>query len=230
VRSKHFNRILSQAKDTPHERLVHEVVLRSQAQANYRHENAGHFGLSLADYAHFTSPIRRYADLIVHRALISACKLGHDGLSPQDIADLVDTADLISAAERRSMVAERETVDRMVAAHLSGRLGTSFKARISGVVGAGLFVTLLDTGADGFVPVSTLGRSFYVLDDVRHALVSSETGETFQLGDIVDVKLTEVAPVKGGLKFDMLSDGKKGAKPPRIGRHRVRRPERPRRR
>ena len=230
VRSKHFNRILSQAKDTPHERLVHEVVLRSQAQANYRHENAGHFGLSLADYAHFTSPIRRYADFIVHRALISACRLGNDGLSPQDIADLVDTADLISAAERRSMVAERETVDRMVAAHLSGRLGTSFKARISGVVGAGLFVNLLDTGADGFVPVSTLGRSFYVLDDVRHALVSSETGETFQLGDIVEVKLTEVAPVKGGLKFDMLSDGKKGAKPPRVGRHRVRRPERPRRR
>lgn len=230
VRSKHFNRILSQAKDTPHERLVHEVVLRSQAQANYRHENAGHFGLSLADYAHFTSPIRRYADLIVHRALITACKLGSDGLSAQDIEVLVDTADLISAAERRSMVAERETVDRMVAAHLSGKLGTSFKARISGVVGAGLFVTLLDTGADGFVPVTTLGRSFYVLDDVRHALVSSETGETFQLGDVVDVKLTEVAPVKGGLKFEMLSDGKKGPKPPRVGRHRVRRPERPRRR
>ncbi len=230
VRSKHFNRILQQAKDTPHERLVHEVVLRSQSQAQYRHENAGHFGLSLADYAHFTSPIRRYADLIVHRALITACKLGPDGLSAQDIASLAETADLISAAERRSMMAERETVDRMVAGHLAGKLGAQFKARISGVVGAGLFVTLADTGADGFVPVSTLGRGYFVLDDVRHALVSSDTGETFQLGDVVEVKLTEVAPVKGGLKFEMASDGKRGAKPARVGGHRVRRPDRPRRR
>jgi ribonuclease R len=116
-----------------------------------------------------------------------------------------------------------------VASHLSGQIGAQFKARISGVVGAGLFVTLEDTGADGFVPVSTLGRSFYVLDDVRHALVSQESGETFQLGDVVDVRLTEVAPVKGGLKFDMLSDGKKGAKPARVGRQRIKRPFRGRR-
>jgi len=224
LRSKSFNTILAQAKDTPHERLVHEVVLRSQAQAQYRPENGGHFGLSLANYAHFTSPIRRYADLIVHRALITACKLGDDGLSSDDIQNLAETADLISAAERRSMIAERETVDRLVAAHLSTRIGAVFKARISGVVGAGLFVTLPDTGADGFVPVTTLGRSFYVLDDVRHALVSSETGETFQLGDMVDVRLSEVAPVKGGLKFDMESDGKKGPKPARVGRHRVKKP------
>ena len=122
------------------------------------------------------------------------------------------------------MIAERETTDRLVAAHLATRIGATFKARISGVVGAGLFVSLDETGADGFVPVSTLGRSFYVLDDVRHALVSQESGETFQMGDTVDVKLAEVAPVKGGLKFDMVSDGKKGPKPTRIGRHRVKRP------
>jgi len=229
VRSSHFNRVLEAAAGTPHERLVHEVVLRSQAQAVYSPDNAGHFGLSLANYAHFTSPIRRYADLIVHRALITALKLGSDGLSPQDISDLKETAELISAAERRAMIAERETVDRLIAAHLSTKLGTTFRARISGVVGAGLFVTLDDTGADGFVPVSTLGRSFYVLDDIRHALVSSETGETYQLGDTVDVKLAEVAPVRGGLRFEMESDGKKGPKPPRVGRHRVRRPNRPRR-
>ncbi len=227
LRSRHFNHILTQAKGAPHEKLVHEVVLRSQAQAQYRPENAGHFGLSLANYAHFTSPIRRYADLIVHRALITACKLGDDGLSSEDTQKLAETAELISAAERRSMIAERETVDRLVAAHLSGKIGATFKARISGVVGAGLFVTLLDTGADGFVPVSSLGRSFFVLDDVRHALVSSESGETFQLGDFVDVRLTEVAPVKGGLKFEMETDGKMGAKPARIGRHRVRGPVRP---
>ena len=229
LRSKHFNHILTQAKDTPHEPLVHQVVLRSQAQAQYRPENAGHFGLSLANYAHFTSPIRRYADLIVHRALITASKLGDDGLSGDDISKLAETADLISAAERRSMIAERETVDRLVAAHLSAKIGATFKARIGGVVGAGLFVTLDETGADGFVPVSTLGRSFYVLDDVRHALVASETGETFQLGDSVDVRLAEAAPVKGGLKFDMVSDGKKGTKPARLGRHRVKKPFRGRR-
>jgi ribonuclease R len=229
LRSKHFNAILAKAKDTPQERLVHEVVLRSQSQAQYRPENAGHFGLALANYAHFTSPIRRYADLIVHRALIKACRLGSDGLSADDVTHLEETADLISAAERRSMIAERETVDRLVAAHLSQQLGAIFKARISGVVGAGVFVTLADTGADGFVPVSTLGRSFYVLDDVRHALVSQETGETFQLGDLVDVRLTGVAPVKGGLTFDMASDGKKGTKPARVGRHRVKQPFRGRR-
>ncbi|MFO1035190.1 MAG: RNB domain-containing ribonuclease, partial [Hyphomicrobiales bacterium] len=195
----------------------------------YRPANAGHFGLSLANYAHFTSPIRRYADLIVHRALITACRLGNDGLSAEDIASLEETADLISAAERRSMIAERETVDRLVAAHLSSKLGATFRARISGVVGAGIFVTLEDTGADGFVPVSTLGCSFYVLDDVRHALVAQDTGETYQLGDTVDVRLTGVAPVKGGLTFGMASDGKKGAKPARVGRHRVKRPFRGRR-
>jgi ribonuclease R len=229
LRSRHFNHILTQARGTDHETLVHQVVLRSQAQAQYRADNAGHFGLSLANYAHFTSPIRRYADLIVHRALITACKLGGDGLSGEDIAKLAETAELISAAERRSMIAERETVDRLVAAHLSTRIGAEFKARIGGVVGAGLFVTLEETGADGFVPVSTLGRSFFVLDDVRHALVSRETGETFQMGDTVDVRLAEVAPVKGGLKFDMVSDGKKGAKPPQAGRRRVKKPFRGRR-
>ena len=208
VRSKHFNTILKAAKDTPQHRVVHEVVLRSQAQANYRHTNEGHFGLSLANYAHFTSPIRRYADLIVHRALITSLKLGNDGLSDQDISQLEETAELISASERRSMIAERETIDRMVASHLSENLGAHFRGRISGVVSAGLFVVLHDTGADGFVPASTLGKDFFAFDPARHALIGSSSGETFQLGDDVEVRLMEVAPIRGGLRFEMVSDGK----------------------
>jgi ribonuclease R len=226
IRSRHFNRILSQAKGTAHERLVHEVVLRSQAQANYRTKNEGHFGLSLANYAHFTSPIRRYADVIVHRALISALKLGDDGLSTSDIANMDDVGESISASERRAMIAERETVDRLVASHLANHLGATFEGRISGVVGAGLFVNLKDTGADGFVPVSKLGLGYFVFDATSHSLSSSATGERFQLGDTVTVRLMEATPVKGGLRFDILSPGKtadrpaksKGFKPKHKGR------------
>jgi ribonuclease R len=218
VRSKHFNQILKAAAGTTHARVVNEVVLRSQAQAVYHPVNGGHFGLSLANYAHFTSPIRRYADLIVHRSLISALKLGDDGLSQQDISTLEDTAEHISGTERRSMLAERETIDRMVAGHLSEKLGAQFSARISGVVSAGLFVVLKDTGADGFVPASSLGRDYFVFDAARHALVASASGETFQLGDDVEVRLMEVAPIRGGLRFEILSDGKKGERPTRMPR------------
>jgi ribonuclease R len=196
---------------------VNEIVLRTQAQAIYSPENKGHFGLTLRRYAHFTSPIRRYADLIVHRGLISAFGLGSDGLTAEDIARLPDTADLVSGAERRAMAAERETIDRLIAAHLAGETGSNFRARISGVVGAGLFVTLTESGADGFVPVSTLGREYFVYDQARHALIGEKTGEIFQLGDRVEVRLVETAPVSGGMRFEMVSEGRSGkpASPPR---------------
>jgi ribonuclease R len=203
IRAKTFNRILSAARSQPHERLVHEVVLRSQAQAQYNARNSGHFGLGLADYAHFTSPIRRYADLIVHRALITAFHLGDDGLSAADIAQIDETAELISAAERRAMLAERETVDRLVAAFLADKVGTSFTGRISGVVSAGLFVVLSDTGADGFLPAPMLGHERFELHQARHALVGARTGTTYQLGDSISVRLVEVAPLKGGLRFEL---------------------------
>ncbi|MDE2385062.1 MAG: ribonuclease R [Alphaproteobacteria bacterium] len=215
VRPTHFNRLLSSVKGEEFEALVHQVVLRSQAQATYSPENLGHFGLNLARYAHFTSPIRRYADLIVHRALISALNLGPDGLSGEDIAHLEETAELISVAERRAMIAERETTDRLIAAFLAPHVGAVFKGRISGVVGAGLFVTLDGTGADGFVPVSTLGRGYFVYDEAAHRLVAERGGEAFQLGDKVEVKLIEVAPVKGGLRFEMVSEGRQSPPPRR---------------
>ncbi len=215
---RQFNTILAEVKGAEFEHLVNTVVLRSQAQAIYSTENRGHFGLCLGKYAHFTSPIRRYADLIVHRALVSALGMGEDGLSREDIAQMEDTAALISGTERRAMAAERETVDRLVAAHLSTQIGATFPARIGGVVGAGLFVNLLDSGADGFVPASTLGTDYFVYDQAAHALKGARTGETYQLGDRVEVKLKEATPVQGGLLFEMVSEGRTGKPIPRSGR------------
>ena len=165
MRPQHFNRILERVRDTEHEHLVNEVVLRSQAQAEYTSENYGHFGLHLRRYAHFTSPIRRYADLIVHRALIRALNLGPDGLPDMTPDELAEIAARISAAERRAMVAERETVDRLIATHLADQIGATFQARISGVTKVGLFVKLAETGADGFIPAATLGTDFFRYDE-----------------------------------------------------------------
>ncbi|ODN71754.1 ribonuclease R [Methylobrevis pamukkalensis] len=210
LRPGQFNTILAKAADTENAHLVNEVVLRSQSQAEYNPINIGHFGLNLRRYAHFTSPIRRYADLIVHRALIRALGLGDDGL-PDGMEDRLEriAAD-ISAAERRAMTAERETVDRLVAEWLSDQIGSTFRGRIAGVTKAGLFVKLEGSGADGFVPASTIGADFYAYDEARRALVGNRSGETFRLGDTVDVKLVEVAPLAGALRFEILTEGRRG--------------------
>jgi ribonuclease R len=206
----HFNGILASAKTLPVADLVNEVVLRSQSQAEYNIENIGHFGLNLQRYAHFTSPIRRYADLLVHRALVKALRLGDGGLEDSEIGRLREVAQQISDAERRAMSAERETVDRLIAAHLADRVGATFTGRIAGVTRSGLFVRLKDTGADGFVPVSSLHNDFYNHVEARRALVGKRTGETFLLGDTVEVRLVEAIPSAGALRFEMLSEGKKG--------------------
>ena len=162
LRPSLFNDVLARVKGSDTETLVNEVVLRSQAQAEYSAENYGHFGLALRRYAHFTSPIRRYADLIVHRALIRALKLG-DGALPEtaDVKSLNEISARISAAERRAMAAERETVDRLIAHHLADRIGATFEGRIGGVTRAGLFVKLDETGADGFIPARNIGDDYY---------------------------------------------------------------------
>ena len=219
-RTDRFNRLLDQARGGPHAEIVNEVVLRSQMQAIYSPENIGHFGLNLARYAHFTSPIRRYADLIVHRALISALKLGDDGLTDRDLARLGETAELITAAERRGMAAERDATDRYVAAFLSERVGAEFDGRITGVTRFGLFVRLIEVGADGLVPVSSLGDEYFVHDDRAHALVGERTGARWRLGATVRVRLREATPLTGGLLLDMLSDPDPrdaNAPPPRLG-------------
>jgi len=211
VRPALFNGILRQVAGSKHETFINEVVLRSQAQAEYAAENYGHFGLNLRRYAHFTSPIRRYADLAVHRALIRSQQLGDDGLSGDATAEgLGKIAEQISIAERRAMVAERETVDRLIAFHLADRIGANFTGRVSGVVRSGLFVKLAETGADGFVPAATIGAEYYRHDEVRHALVGERTGETYRLGDPVEVRLVEAAPIAGALRFEILSEGARG--------------------
>lgn len=206
----HFNGILGRAKELPVSDLVNEVVLRSQSQAEYNIDNIGHFGLNLRRYAHFTSPIRRYADLLVHRALVKAMRLGEGALEDFEIGKLREVAQQISDAERRAMSAERETVDRLIAAHLADRIGAKFTGRIAGVTRSGLFVKLKDTGADGFVPVSSLNNDFYNHVEAHHALVGKRTGETFRLGDTVEVRLVEAVPSAGALRFEMLSEGTKG--------------------
>jgi ribonuclease R len=206
MRSEQFNGVLARVRGTSNEHLVNEVVLRTQAQAEYVVENYGHFGLNLKRYAHFTSPIRRYADLIVHRALIASLRLGPDGLPPMSREELSEVAARISAAERRAMAAERETVERLIAAHLVDQIGATFEGRISGATRAGLFVRLDGTGADGFIPAATLGDDFFRHDPALHALVGSRTGQMHRMGDIVSVKLVEAAPLVGALRFELLSE------------------------
>jgi ribonuclease R len=203
-----FNRVLAEVKGHDSEPLVNEVVLRSQAQAEYSAENYGHFGLNLRRYAHFTSPIRRYADLIVHRALIRGLGLGEGALpETETMESLSEIAAQISVTERRAMKAERETADRLIAHFLADRIGASFQGRISGVTRAGLFVKLSDTGADGLIPIRTLGTEYFNYDETRHALVGTRSGAMHRLGDVVDVRLVEAAPVAGALRFELLSEG-----------------------
>jgi ribonuclease R len=205
-RPRDFNAILAAVSGAAHENLVNEVVLRAQSQAEYTAENYGHFGLNLRRYAHFTSPIRRYADLVVHRALITGLRLGGESTG-QATASLDEIAARISAAERRAMAAERETVDRLIASHLSERIGASFSGRIAGVTRAGLFVKLADTGADGFVPAASLGDDYFRYDEALHALIGTRTRLMHRLGDSVEVRLVEAAPFAGALRFELIENG-----------------------
>jgi ribonuclease R len=237
LRPEQFNLILDRVKGRDAEKLVNEVVLRTQAQAEYAAENYGHFGLNLRRYAHFTSPIRRYADLIVHRGLIRALRVGRDGLPDGvDTAALAEIGARISATERRSVAAERETADRLIAHFLADRVGATFEGHISGATRAGLFVKLDETGADGFIPARTIGEEYFRYHEAKHALIGERSGETYRLGDRVAVRLAEAVPVAGALRFELLSGGRAdgGARRPqrkhRGQPHRPARPQRGRRR
>ncbi|MDT0508067.1 VacB/RNase II family 3'-5' exoribonuclease [Novosphingobium sp. MMS21-SN21R] len=207
-----FNRMMKDVTDETEKALVMEAVLRSQTQAYYGPRNAGHFGLSLGSYAHFTSPIRRYSDLLVHRALVDAYGLEQpsphgdipekSGLSDRDRSDLGRIAEAISNTERRAMVAERETTDRYVAAWLSGKVGEIFDTRITGVQKFGLFATIIGLGGDGLVPVSTLGAERFGYDEKAQRLIGEQTGEQFNIGMILKLRLAEANPLTGALKFE----------------------------
>lgn len=205
LQTRHLNALLNAAAGTEDAELINLSTLRSMAQAYYNPENFGHFGLALRNYAHFTSPIRRYADLIVHRALITAHGWGDDGLTEDEIARLDETATHISDTERRSMMAERDTTDRYLAAYLSERVGNEFSGRISGIARFGAFVKMDETGADGLVPVRSLGREFFHFDREAGTLMGSDSGLIIAIGQRVTVRLTEATPVTGGLELELLS-------------------------
>jgi len=224
---RHLNRLLDQARALDESELVSMTVLRSMPQAYYHPENFGHFGLALRAYAHFTSPIRRYADLVVHRALISAHRWGDDGLSDWDVENLEETAVQISQTERRSMLAERDTTDRYLAAYLSERIGNELPGKVSGVTRFGLFVKLDETGADGLVPVRSIGAEYFRFDPERSTLMGSDSGMLLHLGQKVIVRIAEAVPVSGGLLLELLEvDGKEMPRGPTRART-GRRPSRP---
>ena len=209
LKTQHLNRLLVEAEGTDHAELINLSTLRSMTQAYYSPGNFGHFGLALKSYAHFTSPIRRYSDLIVHRALVAAYNWGDDGLDQAEIDRLDATAKHISDTERRSMVAERDTTDRYLASYLSERVGTELSGRVSGIQRFGIFVKLDETGADGLVPIRNIGTEYFHYDAETQTLMGSDSGMIIGLGQPVLVRLSEAVPVTGGLILDLLEIGGK---------------------
>jgi ribonuclease R len=220
VTPRDLDGVLQKVAGTEHAQMVNEVMLRSQSQAAYSPENIGHFGLSLSRYAHFTSPIRRYADLLVHRALIAGLRLGLGALSEAEAAGLQDAAEHISATERRAALAEREAIDRYLAAYMAEKIGAAFQARISGVTRFGLFVTVHGNGATGLIPISSLPDDYWVHDEASQSLTGRKTRQVFRLTQDVNVRLAEASPVTGGLIFALAAAG--GVRPARGSRKPVR--------
>jgi ribonuclease R len=204
VHPRDLDRVLRRVADTPEAPMVNEVMLRSQSQAAYDPGNIGHFGLALPRYAHFTSPIRRYADLLIHRALIRGLRLGTDGLTDEQAAGLEVTGEHITATERRAQLAERDATDRYLAAFMSAQVGARFAARISGVTRFGLFVTVTDSGASGIVPMGTLPDDYWQFDEREQTLTGRRTHVVFRLAQDVEVLLSEANPVTGGMVFHIL--------------------------
>ena len=207
IHPRDLDRVLKSVAGHEHAPLVNEVMLRSQSQAAYAVDNIGHFGLALARYAHFTSPIRRYADLLVHRALIRGLRLGEGGLAEAEAPHLADRAEHITATERRAALAERDAIDRYLAAFMSEKVGSVFAANISGVTRFGLFVTVTGIGASGLVPVSTLLDDFWFHDEATQSLSGRRTRLTYRLAQQVEVRLAEASPVTGGLVFHIMEGG-----------------------
>lgn len=224
LKPQNLNKILDAMSAVEDKEVINMAVLRAMKQAYYSPENYGHFGLNLKRYAHFTSPIRRYADLIVHRALIAAHGWGEDGLTDADAERLPQTADWISDTERRSMQAERETTERYIAAFLADRVGATFAGRVSGIAKAGLFVRLKDTGADGIVPLGRLGQEYWRYNVRDGTLKGKDSGRLIAVGMPCTVSLVDASFLTGGLELEVLElDGKpmpKGPAKKSVSRHR----------
>lgn len=204
VTPKSFLHILKAAHGTPHQALVSQLTLRTQAQALYHPENIGHFGLSLKKYSHFTSPIRRYADIIVHRSLSAALKLGEGGL-PKD-ANLSEIGEQVSLTERRASAAERAALERYITLYLKDKVGETFPGRINGVTSFGLFITLDHSGADGLIPMGNLPQDYYVHEEHKHRLIGRRHRRVFTLGDPVTVLLKEVDTLTNSITLMLEED------------------------
>jgi ribonuclease R len=226
LKTAHLNRLLNDAAGSDEAELINLSTLRAMTQAYYGPQHIGHFGLALRSYAHFTSPIRRYADLIVHRALITAHGWGKDGLAAEEIEELEQTAQHISETERRSMMAERDTTDRYLASYLSERVGDEMQGRVSGIARFGAFVKLDETGADGLLPMRALGREYFHYDAEAQTLMGSDSGLLIGLGQRVTVRLSEVTPVTGGIALELLEIEDQQVAQPRRGKARGRPPPR----
>ncbi|MDH5723412.1 MAG: ribonuclease R [Alphaproteobacteria bacterium] len=220
IKSKQINRLLHKATESEYSALISQVILRTQSQAIYAPDNIGHFGLALDKYAHFTSPIRRYADLLVHRALIKAYGLGPGGMDEAEKASIKEACEHITLTERNSMDAERKSVDRFTANYLSSHIGAEFSGKISGVTRFGLFITLDESGADGLIPMKSLGDDFYVHDEKAHALIGRRKGKIFRLGASLQVIIKEADALTGACRF-ALAPGQQGADIPGMTKPRI---------
>jgi ribonuclease R len=217
-----FNRIIERVGDSSGREEIMEQLLRTQMQARYGPERLGHFGLALATYAHFTSPIRRYADLLVHRALVSAYNLGDGGLPKGDEERFVEIGEKISMLERRAMEAERETIDRYVAAYLADQVGQLVQCRITGVQPFGFFATVEDLGGDGLVLAQTLGQEYFRYDEAARQLIGDESGDVYRVGQRLTLRLAEANPVSGSLRFELPEGSYGGGSRPRPNQRRDR--------
>jgi len=227
IRPATFNRVLARLGDADFKPQVMEQVLRTQTQAYYAPANHGHFGLALGSYAHFTSPIRRYADLLVHRSLVAAYDLGPGGLTDEEAAQMERLGEQISMLERRAMEAERDTVDRYVAAYLSERVGDVVEARITGVLNFGFFATVEGIGGDGLMPARDLGREYFRYDEAAQQLIGEETGTTYAAGQRLRLRLAEANPVSGALRFELLPEDRDDIPRPRKPARPIKRRGRP---
>jgi ribonuclease R len=224
VTPKIFNHILTRVGEADFRPQIMEQILRSQTQAYYAPANQGHFGLSLGSYAHFTSPIRRYADLLVHRALVGAYGLGEGALTSDEAGRMAVLGEMISQCERRAMEAERETIDRYVAAYLSERVGQIVDTRISGITKFGFFASVEGIGGDGLVPISTLGAEYFKHDEANHCLIGEHSSDTYTLGQRLQLRLVEANPASGALRFELPEGASHLAMPRGNRQDRTRRP------
>lgn len=205
---QHFNNILAECRKHNLSAGINDLILRLQCQAKYSPENIGHFGLALNDYAHFTSPIRRYADLLIHRALIKACEMPDGGELEKnaDIKLFKEIGEHLCATERAAAQAERDTVARYLSSYLEPSVGLDFDVKISGLTTAGIFVCVENLGADGLIPMRTLPADNYQLSSGNSEMVGAANGRRFLMGDMLKARLIEASSLTGALAFKLVDE------------------------